>query len=451
MDRMLEKIIPNEVSSIDGAVMVSILSKTADFVVDLHNIENDRTKFEKSRNDSYSYDLFCISSSISCDFTIDDDGRIIRLSINGGRRERFALPEIIARLERLTDLTLGHCQSIPMELSNLPQLKALTLIHCSDLFDNSLPVQMVLSKLKEFSICNYRSESTPMSTSTSTSTQLIAWMSKQLPILEELGFFFLQKNRTDSVLNALSTVKYLCFQYTLKSLTMERCSIDQKSFETLWFDVRPKFPKMSALNLHNNRIESIQPTVERIKNDDITIISKSLQVLDLSSNPITKLLKDDPIENAAMLSFLESYNAIYSFGIGNYDANRQAYVCDYGSNIEYALRTNHAGRSIVEGDDRKDDRPLVPLSLWPTILERAYKKSDCTNYAKNATGLNYLVREVGPALICRCIALRAQSNNGGGDEGHGNNNDNNDIKKCKDSTSVLKGGERKRKRNLVDE
>ena len=66
----------------------------------------------------------------------------------------------------------------------------------------------------------------------------------------------------------------------------------------------------------------------------------------------------------------------------------------------------------------------------------------------NATGLNYLVREVGPALIGRSIALPAQSGNDtvvdngdeyDGDDGNGES-DSNDI-------AVP---ERKRKRKLVD-
>jgi hypothetical protein len=65
----------------------------------------------------------------------------------------------------------------------------------------------------------------------------------------------------------------------------------------------------------------------------------------------------------------------------------------------------------------------------------------------NATGLNYLVHAVGPALIGRSIALRAQSSNdtvvdNGDDDGDGDgDNANNDV-------AVP---ERKRKRKLVDE
>ena len=86
MDRMLEKIIPNEVSSIDGAILVSALLKTASFVADLHNIENDRTKFEKSFTKN-SYAIHCPSSGFSCGFTIDDDGRITRLSLFEDQQE----------------------------------------------------------------------------------------------------------------------------------------------------------------------------------------------------------------------------------------------------------------------------------------------------------------------------------------------------------------------------
>ena len=116
-------------------------------------------------------------------------------------------------------------------------------------------------------------------------------------------------------------------------------------------------------------------------------------------------VKEDPIEKVAMLSLFESCNTICCLGFGDYDVNY--------SDIEYALSINHAGRKIVESGGRKEGRrPSLPLSLWPIILERAYKKSghihpswSAKRETKNATGLSYLVREVGPALIGRhCIA-----------------------------------------------
>ncbi|OEU21535.1 hypothetical protein FRACYDRAFT_235160 [Fragilariopsis cylindrus CCMP1102] len=460
MDRMLEKIFPKEVSSIDGAILVSALLKTASFVADLHNIENDRTKFEKSFTKN-RYDIHCPSSGFSCGFTIDDDGRITRLSLFEDQQE---LLKIIALFERLTDLALWCRQSIiPMELSNLPQLQTLTLRTFSDLFDINFLVQMDLSKLKKLSICGFRSESTQ------TLMQLIAWMTKQLPILEELEFDFSERNVTDSFLNALSTVEDICFKGSLKYLKLPYCNIDQNIFETLWNKIVPKLTELFSLDLEMNDIESIQPTVERIISDNITVTPNQLQELNLHHNPIMKNLKEDPNEKVAMLSFLESYNSIYS--IWSCESACGKYVdIDYwyDSDIEYALRINHAGRSIVECSNRKEDHhSSLPLSLWPIVLERAYKKSghiyprgSTIRRTNDATGLHYLVRQ--------CIALRVQSSNDtteigvGGEEeeedNSGNKNENesdNDIEEGDDNSSVLtvpslKRGERKRKRILLD-
>ena len=64
------------------------------------------------------------------------------------------------------------------------------------------------------------------------------------------------------------------------------------------------------------------------------------------------------------MSSLESYNTIYSLEVSAFNAN-------YDSDVEYALRINRAGRSIVEcgGSEGR----LFPLSLWPIVLGRAYR------------------------------------------------------------------------------
>ena len=65
----------------------------------------------------------------------------------------------------------------------------------------------------------------------------------------------------------------------------------------------------------------------------------------------------------------------------------------------------------------------------------------------NATGLNYLVREVGPALIGRSIALRAQSGN---DTAVDNGDDDGDDGNDESDSNDVAVPERKRKRKLVD-
>ena len=184
--------------------------------MDLHNIEYDHIDIRNSN----SFFIFSDVGNLKC--TVDDDGRIIALEIEGNSDEYFALPAIVARIERLTGLTLWHCRSIPVELSNLRHLQSLALLRCSDLFVNNFPVQMGLSNLKEFNIHNSRVQSS------SESPFLLEWMSKQLPRLENLGFDTMEMNGTDSIVYALRTVEDFCFQDTLKSLAINECSIDEK-------------------------------------------------------------------------------------------------------------------------------------------------------------------------------------------------------------------------------
>jgi hypothetical protein len=236
--------------------------------------------------------------------------------------------------------------------------------------------------------------------------------------------------------------------------------MDRNIFETLCSKIVPKLTDLSMLNLEGNRIESIQPIMGRMKSSTTFLPFKSLRSVDLSGNPIMKKMKEDPKEKVAILSLLKSYNTIHSLGCGDFDAN-------YDSDIEYVLRINHAGRCIVECSNRKEDhRPLLPLSLWPIVLERVYKKSghiyprgSTRRKTNNVTGLNYLVREVGPALISHSMVENGGGKENDDDDDDDNKNENesdNDIEEGEDNSSVLtvpslKGGERKRKRNVLVE
>jgi hypothetical protein len=140
------------------------------------------------------------------------------------------------------------------------------------------------------------------------------------------------------------------------------------------------------------------PIMNSIKNEASFLPSTSLRVLDIHNNPVFKKIKEDPDEKAAVLSLLGTFSGISN--LGGYHKS------DYDSDIEYALRINHAGRRIVvkaaiDGSGSNDaGKAVVPISLWPTILERAYEKSAVDIYnPKNATGIYYLLREVGPALL----------------------------------------------------
>ena len=138
---------------------------------------------------------------------------------------------------------------------------------------------------------------------------------------------------------SLRNIDNVRFQDSLKYLGMENCNLDGEMFQTLLFEIRPKFPNLFCLDLRFNIIESIKPVVDRIKNDNYRIATKSLHFLNLYRNPIFKKMKTDPIEKAAMLSFLKSYNTVYYLG--------DKYLFRLDPDIECALRINHAGRKIV--------------------------------------------------------------------------------------------------------
>ena len=88
---------------------------------------------------------------------------------------------------------------------------------------------------------------------------------------------------------------------------------------------------------------------------------------------------DDPKEKeAAILSFLKTFNRIYNLGEWRYNIPE----------IEYALSINRVRRILVA---------TIHLSaLWPSVLEWAYEKSADIyrdgSSRKSATGLYHLLR-----------------------------------------------------------
>ena len=99
-------------------------------------------------------------------------------------------------------------------------------------------------------------------------------------------------------------------------------------------------------------------------------------------------------KDSAVLSFLQTFNTVCNLG-SCYEEG------DYDPDIEYALRTNHAGRRIVEGSG--DDRPL-PLSVWPIYcLEQ---KDPSKNRIRILRVFILLLLRNGPALAGRVSRAR---------------------------------------------
>jgi hypothetical protein len=84
-------------------------------------------------------------------------------------------------------------------------------------------------------------------------------------------------------------------------------------------------------------------------NDTGFVPSKPLRILSLRWNPIFKKMKNDREEKLVILSFLKLFSTIFNLGFLKCDYDD--IIGDYDSDIEYALRINHARRrsARVEG------------------------------------------------------------------------------------------------------
>ncbi|OEU14844.1 hypothetical protein FRACYDRAFT_241401 [Fragilariopsis cylindrus CCMP1102] len=356
----------NEVSFSDFVIVIFALSKMG--IIDFHNVENGRIKFNNiygSSNNHYCFSNFHYGAH--CSFTTDNnDGRIISLSIfidsidPNSDFDEYDLPAII-------------CRSLPEELSNLPNLQSLRLHNCSNL-QNKFPILVKLKQLKKLAVFASQIESA--------SSPFFTWLVKELPSLEELEFVGMRRNETIYFFDFLCSVDGVCFKDTLKCLRMVHCNVDGEMFIKLLSSINSRLPNLSELDLNWNEIQAIQPPiVERNNNDDTDtefVPSKQLYILKLEGNPImSKNVIDDPEqEQTAMLSFLTTLNnTIYNLGRrkGSYIGTGNV---GYDPNIEYNLRINHAGRRrIIEATTVSGDERSLSLSMWPTVLVRGYENS----------------------------------------------------------------------------
>ena len=143
----------------------------------------------------------------TCIFTTNNDGRIISLSLEncwGTDNKGYVLPAIISSLEKMTELRLGICRSLPLELSNMPQLKTLRF------FDSRILLSDFPGQLKQLG-------SKPL--------PFLTWITKQLPNLEGLGFKSLKRNELEFIIDSLRNTDNMRFQDSLRYLWMENCNL----------------------------------------------------------------------------------------------------------------------------------------------------------------------------------------------------------------------------------
>ena len=203
---------------------------------------------------------------------------------------------------------------------------------------------------------------------------------------------------------------------------MQSFKLKEEGLENLLFDILPRFPNLQEIEVDYNEIRSLQMIASRIKQTQMAIPDNCLRKLVIVYNTVdAKIQNDDPKEKEALLTIINAFDEICC--LGSYDDDQE-----YSPDVEYLLRINHAGRKFITGGEERggttandnnnsrdnniinnSNRPLPPPikpGLWPTILERAYEKSDkiVRGNTKCATGMFYLLRN--GSVLSDIIAMR---------------------------------------------
>lgn len=319
------------------------------------------------------------------EYNVDESGRISELSVSYlGGIHPYELPTDIIRLQMLRSLSIRDCKSISSQIRNLSHVFYLSFDKSSQLLNENFPEYLEVPNLTDLFIhrCAIQRPS-----------PFLNWFAQQLPKLAAFGLFRVERSTSVPVLDLICSVRSY---HQMISLTMEHCELREKELGQILLQLR-NLRNIKYIYLGHNKIESVRTIVDFIHQPKASfVVSKSIQTLDLSDNPIMDIMNGSPTEKKAFLSLLEAFKTIHTLG---YHASREP----YDSDIKYALRINHAGRILIEDDgsntnssDGSGNCIPLPLSIWPLVLERSYIQSPDSS----ASGLFYLLRN-GPALANR--------------------------------------------------
>jgi hypothetical protein len=335
------------------------------------------------------------------------------------------LPASIGELHKLRKLVLCHCQSLPPSICRLRNLEVLELHSCRPFptdndDDDDTIILPSLTKLE-----HHEGTWDPQSME-----DWMRWICRKnsMPKLQHLHFSSLQDNLLDPVVDVLSHKAFeesIPFRNNLRHFAWIHCEMSDHGLQRLLLEVVPLYPHLSTVNVIANQIKSLQfllplgkawkailteqqeqsktanyyPATRVNNNNILPTYSYSLQILNLQHNPIMKKRTSHPLEEQAFQLLLQEYFPFLG-SLSTWD--------DWDPPIEYLLRINRGGRVLVEGNrplakkdiktnDKTPDR--IPLSLWPHVLELAYKTSPRGFLPKreDATALFYLIRN-GPVL-----------------------------------------------------
>jgi hypothetical protein len=406
--------VPDEVDCIDGRIITDLLSTIGWIDYDLpKGLIFDLKHFTKYKLDQKGR-ITQLALGQGPYTTKDQNGNIVWISPTPEFSNiSWILPKLISRLTKLQELILWKCSSLP-ENFDLPKLRLLVLQNCdsAQIFKNSsnnnikLPVLDKLI-LREFNISN---------TSTTNASYYFISFLKQLPSLARIEYID-DVMQADENRSCCDRSRRSCTLFLQLLLSKECCNAINRNklvnigiynFKMTSDDVKLIFnklltteyyPNITGIALQNNDITTFKGVVS-----ENYIVNRNLVKLLIDGNPVTdKLLDNDKNEQDALLSILSNYNRVSCIGsevVSNGDSSSVSVIGRwqsiqlnrYGPNIDYALRINYAGRTLIENvpllpvpvlpsavmtvtttttTDADGTISSIPLSLWPIVLERS--------------------------------------------------------------------------------
>ena len=260
-----------------------------------------------------------------------------------------------------------------------------------------VPIEMELSNLTFFSVSgiNLRDDDQSLMTT----SNFLMWLESKVPNLTHLYMDQLERSTTESVIVGLCDDNLNYLHQNLESININGAEIDDDLFEKIILQVLPKFSILKSVSIGNNKIQSFESV-------SLATIPPTVTSLSLYHNPVTSKFKSDPEESKFLIDFLNHNNNVFDIN-GQYFASTFA-PSWYTPEIIYALRINHAGRNLIVNNKVNNNKNMIPLSLWPIVLERAYTKSnEIQLHARNfssrdnldSSGVFYILQQIGPTLV----------------------------------------------------
>ena len=388
----------------------------------------------KERNELFSKDYFVKD--------IDDDGHITSLSIEIDDLDcdftefntehddyvGYVLPETLGYLTKLERLIVWQAGSLPKCLASLKHLKHLGLYHCNDLSSQIVSQPVSLPNVECLTVVGCEFRSAPPS-------DFFEWMGNCLPNLTDLEFSNICKHSTaELIIDTLCNLKKYnnaAKLYTRLNKFGFVCS-NGFSFEPNKYDFT--FDEILLKKLFNSVFQQFS-SLEKIdlSSNDISFQSISSVAIPSSITSINLYgtMENNTIETNAIVKFLEkNSNVICLSDLSDEEDYHIFRVNPYDPKIEYGLLQNQAGRNIIQKsrqssnsnsnidhtqmlaikdqyDAMNHDKIILPPSIVPFYLERAYDESDqiyrggisSKSKGKDPTGIYYLLQELGTEIF----------------------------------------------------